>query len=275
MRLALADYLLRQAENNLGEAARQVGAEGLELTYGPVAGAERPWFQAEGPSAWKKQTQDHGLLPASLSVTYFWWHRLFETGPEQQREHQQLLLRLLEQAGQAGIPVLHLPCYDLATPLEADAQRRVLDLLHPLLHQAVQTKVTLALETVWSAEDTHRFLAKANCSALKIAYDVGNACAAGRDVVAELTLLGGDVAQLRIKDRSRGEPFTSVRLGEGGVPFPALVKCLQALKYPGWLILTTPSGDDPLGEARRNVSYLQRIFSLLPGTVETPQVRKA
>lgn len=261
MRLAIADYLLRQSEATFGEAARHAGLTGVELTYGPVAGAERPWFQPGGPEQLKTLAQKQGVDLASLSATFFWWHRLFEAVPSQQQEYVRLLQQLLTQAAAAGIPVLHLPCCDAPTPNEPDALRRVLDLLHPLATQAASLGVTLALETLWPAEDMHRFLARVGNRALKMAYDVGNACAANRDMIAELTLLGEDVAQLRVKDRERLEPFTSVRLGEGGVNFPALLKCLSQHHFAGWLILTTPSGEDPVAEARRNAGFLHRLLT--------------
>lgn len=260
MRLAMADYLLRQPEASLCEAVRLATLDGLELTYGPVLRAERPWFQGDGPAQLIAAAAKQGISLASLSATYFWWHRLYEAGSDQQREYARLLHQLLVHTAAAGIPVLHLPFYDAPTPNEPEIQRRILDLLQAHLDQAARLGITLALETVWPAEDAHRFVARAGSQALKLAYDVGNACAANRDVVAELTLLREDLAQVRIKDRARVEPFTSLRLGEGGVPFPALLHCLRNQGYDGWLILTPPSGEDAVAEARRNASFLRRLL---------------
>jgi sugar phosphate isomerase/epimerase len=273
MRLAIADYLLRQPETTFCEAARHAGLAGVELTYGPVAGAERPWFQDEGPTQIRALAEKQNVALASLSATFFWWHRLFEAVPFQQQEYTRLIEQLLEQAATAAIPVFHLPCFDAPTPNEPDALRRVLDVLHPLATKAATQGVTIALETLWPAEDMHRFLARVGNRALKMAYDVGNACAANRDAVAELTLLGEDVVQIRVKDRERLEPFTTVRLGEGGVNFPALLKCLGNAHFDGWLILTTPSSDDPLAEARRNAGFLHRLLALADAPAIVGEVR--
>jgi inosose dehydratase len=96
---------------------------------------------------------------------------------------------------------------------------------------------------------------------LKISYDVGNARAAGRDVAAEIKLLGDSICLVRLKDRERREPFTAMPLGQGLVDWKAVFTALAEIHYDRWLVLDTPSGDDPIASAQQNLAFVRRYLA--------------
>ena len=53
---------------------------------------------------------------------------------------------------------------------------------------------------------------------------------------------------------------TGGHLGEGKVDFSAVSAAIREIKYDGYLVLETPSGDDASASAARNLSFSKKIF---------------
>jgi sugar phosphate isomerase/epimerase len=85
-------------------------------------------------------------------------------------------------------------------------------------------------------------------------YDPGNSVIAGLDPAAEIPLLGERLKGLHVKDPGGG------RLGEGKVDFDAVTAAVKENGYSGALILETPAGDDPRGNARFNLEFTRKRF---------------
>src|SRR5262245_3788517 len=138
MPIAIADYLLRLPEAALPGTARQLGFEGLEISYGPAAAGRRLIVQPDGPTRLRSMAKEHGIQLSSLSASFFLWHRLFDAPTAQQTEHVHTLLRLTDAAADAGIPMLHLPCLDAPNPGLAAGRKLLLDVLRPVLARATE-----------------------------------------------------------------------------------------------------------------------------------------
>ncbi len=268
MRIAILEHLLRVAEDRLFATAAELGFDGVELSFGAYDADERTILQPGGPARLREQADAAGVRMPSLSAGCFTRLGLGADGAGGASDARTLLGRLIDACAEAGVTFVHLPLFgasEVRTPAE---QRRCVETLRPLVEQAAGRGVTLGFDVLLPAEELKQLVERFESPSARIGYDVGNARAAGRDVAAEIQLLGGLLAQVRVKDRDRREPFASVPLGEGAVHWKEVLRALKATGYDDWLVLDTPSsspssspsGQDPLASARRNREHLAGLL---------------
>jgi sugar phosphate isomerase/epimerase len=190
---------------------------------------------------------------------------LIDPEPARRQEISVLLERVLEACQAAGGGVLHLPCHGASEPRSAGERQLLLEVLRPLVQKAAALDVRLALDALEPADVCRDWVNALHGPPVGVAYDTGNARAAGQELAADLQLLGSALYQVRLRDRSKREPFPSVTLGAGQVDFGAVLKALVELRYEGWLIPEAPSGDAPAEAARRSLQFLSTLAVPLPG----------
>jgi sugar phosphate isomerase/epimerase len=248
---------MRVPEAELFATARQLGFDGVELSFGVYGAEERTIYQPGGPAVLRRQAAEQGMEIPSLFAGYFMHQEWTDGNGEMLRKPAEVLGRLIDGCAEANIPMLRLPF--LGKSWRGSQHQHMLDILRPLLDRAATQNVILGLDSLLSADDLKTMLRRYQSPALRVCYDVGNARAAGRDVVSELKLLSDVIGQVQIKDRDRREPFASVPLGQGLVDLRAAMVALGEIRYDRWLILDTPSGDDPLATARQNLDFLRGL----------------
>ena len=87
-------------------------------------------------------------------------------------------------------------------------------------------------------------------------YDMGNAAGQGMDPAEEARLRAGRIVQVHAKGvRGAG-------LDAGTLDLAAVRDALRAGGFDGWLLLESSAGDDPVGNARRNLAILRESFGL-------------
>ncbi len=84
-------------------------------------------------------------------------------------------------------------------------------------------------------------------------YDVGNAAYQGFDNMSEIAKLGDRIFQVHVKE-------IGAEMGEGKLDFAALVGALKRVGYDGYLVLETDAGDDPAGNAARNLEFVKGLL---------------
>lgn len=177
--------------------------------------------------------------------------------PEVDREAAtDLLMRVINHAAEIGARTIVLPLLEgnaVATAAECAALLASLD---DVIAQAHEFGVRVAVETDLPAAALYDALAK---STVGVCYDLGNAAAAGRDITAELSILGDLVSVVHVKDRPRNA--ASVPLGQGDVPFVSVFASLRAIGYAGPLILETPRGQSPIDSAREQLAFVKRLIA--------------
>jgi hexulose-6-phosphate isomerase len=124
---------------------------------------------------------------------------------------------------------------------------------------AEKSGVILAIENVGrgcgkSAPALLRIADGVSSPAVQIYYDFGNGLSLGNDPLAEIHQLGPRIAQVHAKDP--GGQY----LGEGRLDLPAVSAALKETGYDRWLVLETPSTDDPVEAARRNLRCVREMF---------------
>lgn len=129
------------------------------------------------------------------------------------------------------------------------------DFLKEIGPEAKKTGVILGLEDTISAEDNVRICDRAQCSAVKVFYDIGNSTNNGFDVVKEIRWLGKDrICEMHFKDNPH-------YLGEGKINVPAVVDAVADIGYEGWIHLETDSPSKNVeSDMGRNLRYLRQLF---------------
>jgi L-ribulose-5-phosphate 3-epimerase len=128
--------------------------------------------------------------------------------------------------------------------------------LRRLAPKAEKAGVTLALESMLSAEAHQKIIEAVGSPAIAVYYDVGNSQEAGYDVGREIRLLDGQIAQFHAKDYQD-------LFGKGSMDFAAVRSAMQDIGYSGWLVLEEVKF--PLGleqSIRNDLEYLKSVFAL-------------
>ena len=127
-------------------------------------------------------------------------------------------------------------------------------------------------------QETRRLMDKTDPALLGLCFDSGHWQFAGGDPVAGIEEYAGRIGHAHFKDcapdiaaRSRVEGWDGVtsvghgvfcKLGQGGVPFPAVRDALDRVGYGGWVVVeqdVLPGMGAPKESARRNREYLASI----------------
>jgi len=88
---------------------------------------------------------------------------------------------------------------------------------------------------------------------LGVYYDVGNAAYQGFDNLSEIAKLGDRICQVHMKE-------IGAEMGEGKLDFSALIAALKQVGFDGYLVLETEAGEDPSGNAARNLAFLRGLL---------------
>jgi L-ribulose-5-phosphate 3-epimerase len=129
------------------------------------------------------------------------------------------------------------------------------DVLRDLGAEAEKAGVVLGLEDTISAEDNVRIMERSRSRAVMVYYDVGNSTHAGFDVVKEIRWLGKErICQFHLKDNPH-------YLGEGTIPFPAVMAAIRDIGFTGYANLETDAhpGMDVGAEMKRNLEYIRKL----------------
>jgi L-ribulose-5-phosphate 3-epimerase/hexulose-6-phosphate isomerase len=84
-------------------------------------------------------------------------------------------------------------------------------------------------------------------------YDVGNADYQSFDPIAEMEKLGRHIFQIHVKE-------IGAEMGEGKLDFPAIFATIKRVGFDGYLVLETEAGDDPSGNAARNLAFVKGLL---------------
>lgn len=236
--------------------AAQAGLDAIEWIYDAYGSDVNPLGTDQGIQEINDLCLVNRVTVVSLCANYVMDHGIVreETGGE-----SSLLGRLqwlIERCRAAGIGRVVLPFLDEARIETLEDRQWVLTLLHRLLPAAEVNGVELHLETSLPPLEFAAFLAKANSSRIKVAYDSGNSSSLGYNPEQEFAAYGTRIGSVHIKDRVRGG--VSVPLGTGHAVFSAVFSGLSAIGYKGNFVLEAARGE-PGGEvewARKNRAFI-------------------
>ncbi len=169
-------------------------------------------------------------------------------------------------AVELGAKTILLPFFRKAA-IEQESDLGVLcDALAEFGDEADEKGLTLGVESMLSANRKIYLSDRTGGIGVRHYYDVGNVLIRRLDPATELRDLGADrICQLHFKDVLVAEgrpPEMNLRMGQGQVDFPAIVRSLRAIGYDGWICLETPGGDHPADAAAENVAFARKLLEV-------------
>jgi sugar phosphate isomerase/epimerase len=93
---------------------------------------------------------------------------------------------------------------------------------------------------------------------IELELDVYWAAVGGRDPVTEIGANADRVRLLHMKDRSAGSPPRDAPVGEGSLPFPAIVEAARAAGVD-WYIVEQDEPAEPLANIATSLRYLESL----------------
>jgi D-psicose/D-tagatose/L-ribulose 3-epimerase len=161
--------------------------------------------------------------------------------------------KAIRRCAEAGGDAVLLPAFSAAE--SAAAMDCFVAAVRDLVPTAADHGVKLGLESNLPAAEVLAMLDRVGSPELVgDYYDMGNAAGRDMDPVEEVRLRRGRIVQVHAKG-VRGAP-----LDAGTVDLAAVGDALRATGYDGWVLLESSAGDDPVGNARRNLATLRESF---------------
>ena len=265
MKIGMVNGALRAAGDDLFRVAREIGLDGVELS-----------IQGEYPHDWiwdpaarrrvKGRADEAGVAIASALLSTV--GRLdFPEDAARRALGREMSQATARACAELGIPLFMIPCFkqhNYTTVAQVERAIADLRLLAPL---AEDLGVTLGLETLLPAGANCWLLDAVGSPAVRLYYDAANSLRYGWDPFQEIPDLASYICQHHIKPANPpaalplppgGAPNPPMRLGEGTMDLPALIRSIRLGGFDGWLVLETkPVGDDPVADARHNVRTLR------------------
>lgn len=240
------------------EACGKIGFDGVELDIGADY-AENMLWQANGRKEIAKLLKQAEVELASVCLGTFWTYSFADPDVAVRERGRGFTTDAINWCAELGAKVILVPITPGKPDEGEEAPQRWIEQLKQVAPAAEKAKVTLAIENVGrgcgKTADALIKIADAVASPyVQVYYDFGNGLSLGNDPVAEIPKLGKRIAQVHAKDP--GGQY----LGEGRLDMPAVSGALKKTGYDRYLVLETPSTDDPPGAAARNLRFLKEKF---------------
>jgi sugar phosphate isomerase/epimerase len=251
MKYGIRDGMLRLPFEKALEEAKRLGFDGVEVTIGSDHKAHKLWSES-GLAEIRELSAKIGIETNSLSPGGFTSYTFANPDAAKREEGKNLLRHLIRIAPEVGADVILVPFFGdgkilpehITSPLLIEGIKEVAEV-------AEAHGIYLALESTLNAKDHLRIIEQVKSPMVKVYYDTGNATGFGYNAPEEIRTLKDAIIQIHIKDTDGKQP------GEGRVNFDEVRKAIKEVGYDRYLVLETPSGDDPSGFAARNLKFMK------------------
>ena len=251
MKVGIRDGMLRLSFEETFSKAKEIGFDGIEICIGGNYREHRLWSDA-GIDEIKALAEKVGIETPSLSPGGFTSYTFAHPDDERRAEGIAMLQHLAETCPTLGAKVILVPFFgDGKIQKEHITAARFTDGLKRAAETAEKYSVFLALESTLNADEHLQIIDQVGSPSVGVYYDMGNATSFGYDSAKEIRQLGKAIVQMHIKDTGGNHA------GEGAVDFPAVIKATHAIGYDGWLVLETPSKDDAIASAAKNLAFVR------------------
>ncbi|MBC8235328.1 sugar phosphate isomerase/epimerase [bacterium] len=253
MKYGIRDGMLRLPFEQTFAEAKRIGFDGVEICIGGNYREHKLWSE-EGIAEIQKLSADANIETPSLSPGGFTSYTFAHPDESHRDEGKAMLKHLIKVCPKIGADAILVPFFgngkinpeDITSPIFIGGIKEVAEV-------AETHKVYLALESTLNADDHLRILEQVKSPYVKVYYDMGNATGFGYNAAEEIKQMGSEIVIIHVKDTG-GHP------GEGKVDFSEVSAAIREIKYDGYLVLETPSGDDASASAVRNLAFSKKIF---------------
>ena len=255
MKIGIRDGMLRVPFEERFRKAAELGFDGIELCLGG-AEDEHPLLSEAGIEQIQRLADEADIEVSSFSPGGFTSYTFFLPDDEKRELGIQYINRLSRVAPQFGVKVILVPFFGNGK-IESDQvlNPRLVDGFRRTGEVAAKYGVTLGIESTLSAEEHERLVEAIGLKSVGVYYDMGNATTLGYDSPSEIRRLGDKICQIHMKDTGGNH------LGEGDVDFDAVGAAIKAIGFDDWLVLETPTKDDPDASNVRNLEFVQELMA--------------
>ena len=253
MKYGIRDGLLKSPLDKLFSVAKEIGFDGVEFCIGGEY-RENVLWEDGGAERLKGLAEAGGVEISSLSPGVF--SRFHPALPEAdlREEGREILSHVIEACPVVGTQNILVPMFpkdmddwpDETWDLLVDGFKRLSD--------AAEThRVTLNLEATFNPDQLEMIVDRVGSDYLKVYHDSGNTTSRGIDAAGELLQLRDKVGMIHAKDTDRQ------MLGDGRVNFDSVDAAIREIGYDGWIVLETPTGDDPMAANAQNLAFIRKL----------------
>lgn len=243
-------------ENWKGEfkIAGEIGLDEMEFIFDYDGFKNNPLWNEEGVKEIREIKKDTGININSICFDYFMSRAFFNTASKENKknlyqENKMFLEKLIKTSKDLDIRLIEIPLVDDSSIRSHRKKEMFRDFLLDVLKDQINEDIFLGLETDLPPYEFKQYIESFGSPLVKANYDTGNSSALGYNVREEITVLGGLIFNIHIKDRVlKGG---TVRLGEGDADFKEFFKSIKDINYDGSLILQAARGSD--GHERKTI----------------------
>jgi sugar phosphate isomerase/epimerase len=254
MKVGIRDGMLQVPFEEAFGKAKEIGFDGIEVCTG-VDYHDHALWRDGGIDQIKELADAAGIEIPSLSPGGFTAYTFMHPDDDKRAEGIAMLKHLAAVCPQLGAKVILVPFFgNGAIEKEHLTASRFIDGLKAAAETAEKHEVYLAIESTLSGDEHQQIIDVVRSSAVGVYYDMGNATGFGYDSPQEIRQLGKGIVQMHIKDTGGNHA------GEGDVDFGAVFESAHAIGYDDWFVLETPSKDDPIVAAVKNLNFVRENF---------------
>jgi len=259
VKIGAIDGSLGQPWETLFGFAAQLGFEGVELGVGADYAETKLWNPA-GRGELKALAGEAGIAICSVCCHSYWSFSFASADVAVRAQAAAIAREAAAAAADVGAGHLLIPVTSAEGASPNEAQARWVEGMKSVAPAASAAGVVFCIENVGqpfatTADQIAGLVDAIDHPAVMAYFDPGNAVYAGLDPVAYARSLGARIGQVHIKD-----PGGDL-LGEGKVDLAGVVAALHDVAFDGWLVLETPTTDDPAAAGEANRRYLERLLA--------------
>jgi len=253
MKYGIRDGMLRAPLESMFAVAKEIGFDGVEYCIGGDYKDSLLW-QAGGAEELKSMADKDGVEISSLSPGVFASLHPVMEDKEKRVEGSKMLTQCIKVCPALDTKAILVPMFpgDFNDWQESTWQE-LIDGFKPLAEVAEKHGVVLALETMFNADQMAMIVDGIDSDCVKVYYDTANLTSRGYDVPAEMRQLGSKIGMIHAKDTD------GKMLGEGKVDFKGVNDAMKEIGYDGYIVLETPTGDDPNAANAQNLAFIRKL----------------
>ncbi|HEU4551140.1 MAG TPA: sugar phosphate isomerase/epimerase family protein [Rhizomicrobium sp.] len=232
---------------------RELGYDAIELTIEMQSWENNPVRSANGRREISEVARGSSIFITGLCADTAMERPIVSPDQAMRREGEAVLMAMLEDCADLGLPMLEVPLMGDAS-LQNDAARTHFDdVMSRVLPRAERLGVDIVLESDLPPRKLADLMNSYDHPRLGINYDMGNSTWFGYDPDGELALYARHVRNIHVKDCTIGG--YSVPLGSGDTRFGSVFSQLRAAGYKGDFVLQAARQDDDIGAGRDYLAF--------------------
>ena len=253
MKYGIRDGLLKEPLDTMFGVANEIGFDGVEFCIGTEY-RENVLWEDGGAEKLKALSDAGGVEISSLSPGVFSRFHPALSEADKREEGAEILTHVIEACGAVETQDILVPMFPRDMDEWPDETWNLLvDGFKALAEVAEKHQVRLNLEATFNPNQLELIIDRVGSNAVKVYHDSGNAMSRGVDPAGELRQLGDKVGMIHAKDTDRQ------MLGEGRVDFDSVDAAIREIGYDGYIVLETPTGDDPGAANAQNLAFIRKL----------------